>query len=68
MSGASVMEQALRNDVAECEKRVIAATPKPVLSHGKLVHRGSLPALEVAERELATARQRLEHWLGGRGL
>jgi hypothetical protein len=62
--GASkVMEAALRNDVAECEKRVIAATPRPVVSKGKLTHKGSNAVLEVAERDLATAQRRLENWL-----
>jgi hypothetical protein len=67
VSAETVLEAALRNDVAECEKRVVAATPKPVISKGKLLHRGSNAALERAERELDKARARLEHWLGGRG-
>ena len=67
MSAATVMETALRNDVASCEARVRAATPKPVISKGKLVHKGSNEAYEIAARDLANARRRLEHWLGGQG-
>lgn len=63
MSAATVMEAALRNDVAECEKLVVRATPKPIISKGKLVRSSSVPALERAEQELATALLRLEHWL-----
>ncbi len=68
MGAEKVMEAALRADVAECEKRVVAATPKPVISKGKLIHKGSNAAYDRAVQELAHAQQRLEHWLGGRGL
>ena len=67
MSADSVMEAMLKHDIEVCEQRVKAATPKPVLSAGKLVHRGSLGSLEVAERELAHAKERLERWLSERG-
>ena len=62
------MEIVLRNDVADCERRVRLATPKPVISKGKLIQRGDVAALEVAERQLARARQRLEQWLIDRGM
>lgn len=67
MSSSSVMETALRNDVAECERRVIAAKPKPVISKGKLLQHGDLQMLEVAQRDLASAQRRLEHWLANKG-
>lgn len=63
MSAATVMEHALRNDVAACEVRVRLATPKPVISKGKLIHRGNADGLHRAERDLRNAQLRLERWL-----
>ena len=67
MNAAKHMETALRNDVADCERRVIAAKPKPVISKGKLLQRGDLQMLEVAQRDLESAVRRLEHWLANKG-
>lgn len=67
MSSASIMETALRNDVAQCERRVHLATPRTVIGRGQLKMRGSNLALEVAQRDLDNAVQRLEQWLADKG-
>lgn len=68
MSAVSVMEAMLRNDVAACEKKVAEATPRPVVSKGKLIHKGGDLKLEVAQRELEHAQRRLEVWLADKGM
>lgn len=58
-----LMEAALRGDVEECEQAVREATPRPVVSKGKLIMAKSNFTLEVAQRQLAVAQRRLEDWL-----